>query len=488
MRCIAVLGLVLATLATAPEASAQEAESITWSKDLPTALEEAKESERVLMVCINAKYVDGREEQEPAAKGLREVVYEDPRVIEKSRDFVCVLLTKEGSSDEYDALRELGIEGTIISPQHVFVAPEGDRILHRHEYWSFGTGETAVEMLIQMMSRAQSEWKDPGTPPPAAAAGGDGEAAPEDGSARAEWIADRLKEIDAGVNERDRALGQLVAADRDGDCTTPLLELLPKYDEDVSTLRALVRALGRDGLHSAAPALVELLKHKDDSIKANAAVSLEYVGSPDKKVIAALRKVATKWKDVVLANHAYRALGRCGREDAKVRSLLLKQAGSAKSEFASYGPCIGLAYFEGDEKAMRGVEKILKVIGIPGSRRGGGQNSVKRGLVSWTLAAIGDGKSGEFLRDEMAAGLENVRAFWVEGLRNYWILCAEVCEGERDRLPEVEAGVRIFVRFARDGNLERYGAESRGLMDEARRGREASGFTPMGDNVLNAGD
>ena len=57
--------------------------------------------------------------------------------------------------------------------------------------------------------------------------------------------------------------------------------------------------------------------------------------------LAALKKHADKEKDTAIANHSYRALSRCGPQDAKVRALLLKEAGSGKGKFASYGPCIG---------------------------------------------------------------------------------------------------------------------------------------------------
>ncbi len=33
--------------------------------------------------------------------------------------------------------------------------------------------------------------------------------------------------------------------------------------------------------------------------------------------------------------------------------------------------------------------------------------------------------------------------------------------------------------------LERYGAETRNLMDEYRKGRESYDFTPRGDHILN---
>jgi hypothetical protein len=287
--------------------------------------------------------------------------------------------------------------------------------------------------------------------------------------------------------DRDRAIEQLVAADKDGDCTSPLIALLPENEKNSSTLWALARALGRPGLEAAAVPLCELLDHKDDTVVANAAVSLEYIGSNDKKVVAALRKLTEKTKDDAIANHAYRALGRCGKDDAKVRALLLDKASQAKSEFASYGPCIALAYFEGDEKAMRGVEKLLKQIGIPGGRRAGGQNTVKRGLVSWTLASIGDKKSATFVREELIAGLGNVKAFWVQGLATFWGAVAEVCDGKKERLPEVECGVRAFVQFAKGADLERYGAETRTLDDDARKGRDAAGFKPKGDGLLGDG-
>ncbi len=479
---LAVLALTLVAPAAAQDPAPGEATSIAWAANLPAALAAAKSSDKVLMICINAKSVDG-EAEEPAAKGLREIVYNNPRVVDQSRHLVCVLLTKDGSSKEYDVLRALGIDGDIISPQHVFLAPEGDRIVHRQEYWRFGAGEKAADALLSMMTKAR-----------VAASLDAPEAAPEGGAgdgalgARAAWITERLDKLATPGRERDQALAELVAADKDGDCTGALIGAIETYDKNESTLRAIVRAFGQDGLEAAALPLAELLKHKMDSIKLNAAVSLEYIGSKDKKVIAALRRVAEKSKDPALANHAYRALGRCGAGDSKIRSLLLKQASSGKSEFASYGPCIALTYFEGDTKAMRGVEKLLKSIGVPGGRRGGGTNTVKRGLVSWVLASIGDEKSADFVREELVDGLKNVKAFWVDGLRRFWENTADACDGEEGALGKVEAGVGGFVAFSRRGDLSRYGAEDGHLMDEARTDRSPTGeFRPKGDGILDVG-
>ena len=52
-------------------------------------------------------------------------------------------------------LRLLGIEGDIVSPQHIFVHPSGDKILLRREYWSHGKGEEAVTALLAMMAGAR---------------------------------------------------------------------------------------------------------------------------------------------------------------------------------------------------------------------------------------------------------------------------------------------------------------------------------------------
>ncbi len=481
MRWITRLTLALISLILiSPVAAQEQGGAIAWSKDLPTAMEAAKKAERLLMVCINAKSVDG-EMEEPAAKGLRDVVYKDKRVVERSRDFVCVFLTAKGSSKEYDVLRKLGIDGDITSPQHVFVSADGTRIVHRRAYWVFGKGERAVEVLLEMMTKAEAAAKIMPAPEPEP----EGDGPPKSDSERATWIAGLIEQV-ADLDKRYAAARQLVAADNDGDCTGPLIALLPEYKKDKSALRAIVRALGRDGLEAAALPIADLLKHKEDTVRANAAVSLEYIGSHDKKVVAALKRLADKEKDAAIANHAFRALGRCGTDDSKIRTFLLKKATSGKSEYATYGPCIALAYFEEDEKAMRGVEKMLKQIGVPGGRSG--TNVVKRGLVSWTLASIGDVDSGDFVREELIAGLEHVTAFWVEGLRGFWDLVAKVCEGERESLPAVVAGVGGFVRFAKGANMERYGGEEAHLMDEARKNRDATDFKPKGEDILNVDD
>ncbi len=308
---------------------------------------------------------------------------------------------------------------------------------------------------------------------------------PADGDARAAWILDRLREVAEGSKTaRVRAVDALIRGDKSADCTTPLLKLLGEHKKNTALLIDVIRGVGRDGLNDAALVLPGFLSHKDAAVRANAAVSLEYIGCTEKNVVAALRKAAGKEKDEEIANHMYRALGRCGVKDKAARSTLLKKCGSAKTEFASYGPAIGLAYFKGDKRVARGVEKIVRKVGVPGGR-GSDQNMVKRGVFCWTLASIGDPKSAKMIREELLARLKNVKALWVPPLRSFYRVVAYHCEGA-DKMSDIEEGVRGFAAFAKGANPGRYQKEARSMMDEYRKGREAGGFTPKGDYLLGA--
>ncbi|MCG3133243.1 MAG: hypothetical protein HMLKMBBP_00368 [Planctomycetes bacterium] len=489
LAAAAVFALIAAFACLGAPAAAQDgaAPKIDWRKDVAAAIASGKTSGKPVMVCINVSLVDGKKEEDSAVRALREVIYRDPRVVLESRGFECALIRKDEGAGDYDPLRALGIEGRLISPQHIFLSADGTRVVLRREYWPHGPGEKGVEAMLAMMAEAKT---DPGKD---AAAGAAADGPPEDAEGRAKWIAERIREVGGEQALRDKALARLVKHDKDGDCVTPLVALLPLHQANTSTLRAIVRALGKDGLAAAALPLAEQLKHKEVTIRANAAVSLEYVGSRDKKAVAAMLARAAAEKDEGVANHLWRALGRCGVEDPKVRGALVEHAGGAKSEFASFGPLIGLAYLEKDEKAMREVEKILGQLGMPGGgRRSGPSNTIKRGVASWTLASIGDAKSGKFVRAELLEPLDNMRAFWVDPLRVFWRTTAEVCEGAKEKLPEVEQGVRGIVAFSRNpqfgGGAEGDAPEPKKLMDEARAKRDRTAFTPRGDDLLGEGE
>jgi hypothetical protein len=302
------------------------------------------------------------------------------------------------------------------------------------------------------------------TPPPGGAAPGEGEAA------RASWIAEVIILV-GGQDEdiRREALRRLLQNDKDGDCVRAILARLPDLKKDVAATTDVVRALGRPGLEAAVPALVEFLDAKDDPLRADAAVSLEYVGS--KTAAEALLRAAPREKDEAIANHMYRALGRCAPGDEKARDALVKRANGAKSEVGSLGPIIGLAYFEKDAKAARDVEKLIVKEGVgPPGRRGGGQGAAKRTLLLWTLAEIGDPKSGKFVREKVMAAL-NENNPWSGAIMAYYEAVVKKLDGDGSAMSDVVAGVERTFGFV-GGNP---------LNDAARKGRDDAGFTPKGE-------
>jgi hypothetical protein len=497
-RTLALLCVALAGLAPAAPADetppadapppAQPGDTISWESSVPRAFERAAEASKPVMICINARFVDGKNVEEPAAKGLREVVYRDPRVVTKSRLFVCVFLTPEGSSGDYGELRaRFAIDGNIVSPQHIFALPDhadGTAPLVRREYWSYGKDEPGVQALLEMMDKALGEFRarhgvaaPPGESPPAGEPGP--VAAPPGDAERAAWIAQTVAGVTSGDTAlRREALQALAVADREGDCLRPLLPILAdeQHAKDAALLGDVVRTLGRPGFFEAAAPIEALLKHRDEGLRANAAVSLEYVGCPES--VKELGARAAREKVVLITNHLYRALGRCGAGDAKVRERLLKEVKGADSEEASFGPIVGLAYFAKDEKAARGVEKLLKQMGPPsGGRRGGGEGTQKRALLAWCLSEIGDPESAAFMREEMIAPMENTIAWWKDAVVAYYQSVARVCAGEEEARGGVDTGIRATLEFT--GGTARF----RG---EAREGRETGRFQPKGEWELEA--
>jgi len=469
---------------------AQKGDTITWVTDVPAAFEKAVKLKKPVMICINSRRVDGGK-LEPAAKGLREIIYKDPRVVTKSRKFVCVFLTSEGSSNDYGELRlRFGIDGFIVSPQHVFAHPEhknGESPLFRKEYWPYGSGEAAVEALIGMMDKAMAAFGGrEGAPEGPPTSGGEGapdsdtpapepqgDPAPADDDERTAWIQKTLRIVRSPVRAKRReALRLLVTSDKDGDCITPLLALMPALEKEkaIAVLTDVVRALGRPKLDAAAETIAGYLKHKDEELRANAAVSLEYIGCAES--VAPLMARVKREKVEIIANHMYRALGRCGVGDAKVRTLLAKKSKGGKTESAAFGPIVGLAYFEGDAKAARAAEKLLKQIGPPAGGRGGWRNNMKRGMLGWAIAEIRDPKSEAFIRKEMLEPIARSEGRLARFALGYYEAIAKYCGGDDDAKDAIDTGIRGALEWA--GGTEKF-------RDDARKERDISQFEPKAD-------
>lgn len=475
--------------ARAEEPPAKPGDTITWVKGLPGAFAEAAKDKKPLMICINSERVDGGR-VESAAKELRDVTYRDPRVVTRSRSFVCAWLTAEGSSDDFGELRaRYKIEGLIVSPQHIFAHADGT-LIARHEYWPYGTGEGSIKSLLGLMDAALAKDKAlaalppqapappaaPGTPPaapaaPAPVAPGPAPAASDD---RAAWREKLLQVvIDGPAEPRQEALRRLLDDDADGANLTALLGLLPRLAaaKDVPAQIDVVRALGRPTLKAAAPALAELLDAKDDALRANVAVTLEYIGAPES--VEPLKGRLEREKAELVACHVARALGRCGAGQAKVRAALDRRIDAVKTEEGACAAIIGLAYFAKDAATARLLEDQLGKVGPPsfGRRGGRGENTLKRMFLAWALAEVGDPKSADVVRKKMLAPLENVQSQWIAPTRRFYEAVVDVCEGKAARLSDVEGGVQFVLGMAGGSPL----------MDDARRNRNGAGFVPKAE-------
>jgi hypothetical protein len=500
-RLAATLALLVGGAVGSPAAAraeeaprAQPGDLITWVDGIARAFAVAKDSGRIVMICINSSKVDGGR-KEPAAEGLREVVYKDPRIVGRSRDFVCVFLGATAAGDDFGELKvRFGIDGMVVSPQHIFARPDHETgaPLVRLEYWPYGRDDDAVKALLGLMDKATERYKaEGGTPPPstgtpdatAPEAGGtapDAPVAPAGTEERAAWIAQLILMVrDGPTPRRMEAIRTLLVNDQGGDTITPLTALLldPECGKNLPLLKDLIRGLGRPGLKAAVPGISEHLGHKEALVRANAAVSLEYIGDPE--ALDELLKQVKRERDPMAESHMYRAIGRCGVGDSKVRTLLLKAAGGGKEEVDSFGPLIGLAHFEGDAKAARGVDKLAGKLGPPsfGRRGGGGQGTAERMVLMWCLARIGDPKSAEFVQERMLDPIRNVKSPWIRRTRDFYEAVIRTCRGEKEALGEVEGGVQFVLNMGMGNPLQ----------DEARKGREDAGYTPLFDWEIRGG-
>lgn len=430
---------------------------IDWQPTVVGAFDAAKKERKPLFIAINAEHVDGKYGRvEPAGKELRENTYRDPAIVAKSRQFISVLVKPDGTSVDYAELKaRLGIQGEIVSPQHIFAHFDG-ALIERREYWRFAAGAASVEALLAMMDGALVAHRAKlglGTP------GMSG--TPEE--QRAAWIKERLDKARAGAAEhlaRDAAIQELVRGDKQGDCITALCALLREPKKDPDAVAAIVRGLGKPGLEVAVSAIAELLDDTTDAVRSNAAVTLEYIGSAT--AIEPLTKRLAKEKDELVHNNCCRALGHCGAKQDAVRKTLLREFATAKTNKTSAGPAIGLAYFESDVEAARGVEKIL----LPGV------DWQKRAFGLYALTEIRDPKSADFVSEKVLKTEKNQAAL---GFLNAVVKVLSGQDTSGDAQHAVTKGLESAV-----GTLQDIGGP-------ARLGRDQAEFQPKGEFVASKG-
>lgn len=451
---LAVVAPCRAEDAKPPPAAEPLSEEIVWLEGVPRAFEQAKKEGKPLFLAINAAFVDGGK-AEPAGRELRDNTYKAKEVVAKARAFVCAMLKPDGTSADYAELRtRFGMDGLVVSPQHIFVHVDGT-LIDRHEYWPHAHGQPSVDALLKLMDAALAAHRLK-TGAGASAAAPDAAAGVDQ---RAAWIRELVAKLrDPGLEAaaREAAGKELIKGDQKGDCLDPVCAFLlePKKEKDVELHVALVRALGKPGLEFAVPTLCQLLDDRNDEMRSNVAVSLEYVGSP--RAIEPLVKRIGKEKDEYTYNNCCRALGRCGAKQDGARKLLLREATTAKSDKLSAGPSIGLAYFERDAEAARGVEKIVEK----------GSSWQKRTFLLYALSEIRDPKSADFVREKVLKHEKNALAL---GYLNAVVAVLSGQDETGNAPGTVEGGVGFAI-----GSVG-------GVGGSARIGRDQSEFKPKGE-------
>ncbi len=465
MRRLAVLLALSATVlagprpshADGPPTAPQVPSYVDWQPTVVGAFDAAKKEKKPLFIAINAEHVDGKYgREEPAGKELREHTYRAPTVVAKSRLFVCVLVKPDGTSVDYAELKaRLGIQGDIVSPQHIFVHLDGV-LIERKEYWKFGAGAASVDALLAMMDsalvahRAKTGMGAPGVT-----------GTPEE--QRWEWIRQRMEKVRAGVADRasrDVAIQELVKGDKQGDCIIPLSSLLSGPDKDSDTAVSIVRGLGQPGLDTAVAAVASALDDTSDLVRSNAAVSLEYIGSAS--AIEPLTKRLPKEKDEIVRNNLNRALGHCGAKQEAVRKTLLREFATSKTNKTSAGPAIGLCNFDGDADAARGIEKVLAP----------GVDWQKRAFGLYALTHIRDPKSASFVIDKVLKFEKNREAL---GFLDAVVAVLSGTDNNGDRQRSVTSGVTSAISTIGD------------IGGPARLNRDQSGYLPLGEFAAPSG-
>ncbi len=321
--------VVFALLCIAGAVAAQGRDQIAWVDSLDRALEEAKTTGKPVMVCINAK--EGESANEHAARRI----YKDPEFVERSRDFVMVVVAvnTHGSgnpcerfgglacNDHLNCYLQLkqkygkqfivpGTDGEMISPQHAWFEPDGT-LLMRREY------ALPKDDLLSRMKLVNAE-----VARLAAATPSDGKQPQAD--ERGLLPKDRvlLGRVQCDFEEMRRGALDTLMGTRKHVAQPILLELAGGAPDPV--LCDLLRAFGRAGAVEARELAEGALASKNARVRSFAAVALE--GLAQQESIPLLVKRAKAERDPGARKNIYRALGACGglAGDKKAAQQLLK--------------------------------------------------------------------------------------------------------------------------------------------------------------------
>lgn len=397
------LGLLVLVL---PVTAEDEARQIDWVGDWDAAFRQARESERPVMVCINSK------DLETANEKTARRIYRDPEFVERSRDFVMIVIStithrtsgpcprfgKITCAQHLACYKELAARhgeqlvtafaagGEMITPQHVWLKPDGT-LVRRKEYWL--EKSELLERMRKVLDDFASKPKEEDTP-------ADAQDAPLTDREQAE-----LHRVDTADREARRAaLGNLLATEKNA-AYAALVERL-QTSKRVDVRCDICRALGRALVLDARPYLEACLADKSELVRSFAAVGLEELAQLES--VPELIKRAKSEKDTQARKNMYRALGACGGPpaDKDAARALLKAVRGDKQNSNRKHAAYSLRHFKTEEGKQLVVRKLER------AALGAKDPGVRGGLV-YTLAHIGDVKTTMPVFDKILDKLHDPR-------------------------------------------------------------------------------
>jgi len=350
----------------------KETGGIPWERDFAQALERAAAEKKPIFVAFNM-------DDEGANENTAFRLYKDPQLIERCRDFVCLI----GSTGKHEPRTEM-IDGesrevcsrfgnltcaehlmveiraseayvgrdTVIAPQHILLTPSGS-IVARKAY------QASLNDLFKMMDMAAKEVRR-------AEGGGD----------TAELK--RFKELKQQAFERNAEIRDAAIAElgrlSDLEARNTLFSLVKPGKMDATRIAA-IDALATKGNYDALEVVIDCLKDRNNMIVTHAIVALEKIELP--LAVESLMKYWKKKPKALIAKELIRAMAKCAPEDAEVKSLVYQAARSSKDTVVEMSAIVAMASLELDQQGLEILAGKLK-------ERSGNV----RGLGAWSLGAL----------------------------------------------------------------------------------------------------
>jgi len=371
--------LLLATLLAAPghgpaaAPDAPAAPAIAWESDYDAALARAKAENKIVFVAVN---MDGEKANDNLAKN----VYQDKAVVAMAERAVCLIASRDehGSKTckrfgavtcaEHTAVEQKvrmgllkpGPDGSVVSPQHLLLAPDGSVILsvayeirERELLWCLAEAINTVspDDKVAMPSSAR--------PPRRLVMGGVAETGGADSSRplSEDELEEMIQSIRGGLKgeERINAFFRVLSTDHEdalGFITKEMKGAI--FGRRVEARIRLIHAIGVYSPPSYWEALEMYIKDPDDTVRNQIAVALEQLAAP--KAVKAIKSALSKEKDTQVKKNLLRALGTSGAEDKSARKTLLKAAKDDDEPFFQVNALLALGFHHRDED----VDELLR--------------------------------------------------------------------------------------------------------------------------------